>query len=70
MKVAAALIEDVCHALGRNPPLHRRTLDFYRTDVVYDTARARQTLQWTARVNLDEGLRRTLDWYRERKLIA
>lgn len=70
MKVAAAVIEDLCRILGRTPPLHRRTLDFYRTDVVYDTARARQTLQWTPRVNLEEGLQRTLDWYREQKLIA
>lgn len=70
MKVAAAVIEDVCHALGRNPPLHRRTLDFYRTDVVYDTAKARNTLQWTPHTGLDEGLQRTLEWYREQKLIA
>lgn len=70
MKVAAALIEDACGLIGRNPPLHRRTLDFYRTDVVYDTSKAQRTLHWTPRVGLDDGLQRTLDWYRQQKLIA
>jgi nucleoside-diphosphate-sugar epimerase len=69
MKLAAALIEDTCRVLHRAPPLHRRTLDFYRTDVVYDTARAQSALHWAPRVGLDEGLKRTLEWYRQRELM-
>ena len=32
---------------------------------VSDPSRARQVLGWEARVSLEEGLRRTVDWYRE-----
>lgn len=70
MKVSVAVVEDACRALGRRPPLHRRTLDFYSTDAVFDTAKAQATLHWTPQVNLADGLQRTLDWYREHKLIV
>jgi nucleoside-diphosphate-sugar epimerase len=69
MKVAAALIEDLCRIAGRAPPLHRRSLDFYRTDVAYDITKAKRLLHWAPQVNLNEGLGRTLDWYRERHLL-
>jgi nucleoside-diphosphate-sugar epimerase len=69
MKVAAAVIEDLCRVLGRSPPLHRRTLDFYKTNVVYDTSKARSALHWVPLVGLDEGLQRTLDWYKLQGLI-
>jgi nucleoside-diphosphate-sugar epimerase len=49
--------------------LHRRTMDFYRTDAVYDTSKAQRTLRWAPRVGLKEGLQRTLDWYHERGLM-
>ncbi len=69
MKIAAAVVEDLCRVIHKSPPLHRRTLDFYRTDVVYDTSRAQEVLGWKAQVGLDEGLLRTLDWYRQKSLI-
>ncbi|HEY6458324.1 MAG TPA: NAD(P)-dependent oxidoreductase [Steroidobacteraceae bacterium] len=69
MVIAAALIEDGCRLLNKAPPLHRRTLDFYRTDVIYDTDKAQRTLRWKPQVGLAEGLQRTLDWYRERGLM-
>jgi nucleoside-diphosphate-sugar epimerase len=67
--ITAILVEDSFWLLRRKPPLHRRTLDFYRTDVVYDTTKAQRALQWRPSVGFDEGLRRTLDWYRACGLI-
>jgi len=32
-----------------------------------DVTRARQLLDWQAQTTLDEGLRRTIDWYRDRE---
>jgi dihydroflavonol-4-reductase len=69
VRIAAGLVEDTFRALRRTPPLHRRTLDFYRTDVVYDTRKAQSALHWTPRVGLDEGLQRTLEWYRQQGLM-
>ena len=33
-----------------------------------DTSRAKELLGWSARIPLDEGLRRTIAWYREHKV--
>jgi nucleoside-diphosphate-sugar epimerase len=70
MRPVVGPVEDISRILGVPAPLHRRTLDFYSTDVVYDTAKAQQVLHWNASVGLDEGLRRTLEWYRAKGLMA
>jgi nucleoside-diphosphate-sugar epimerase len=69
MQIVAAVVEDSCRLLHAKPPVHRRTLDFYRTDVVYNTNKAQSALHWTPRVGLGDGLKRTLDWYRGRGLM-
>jgi GDP-L-fucose synthase len=35
-----------------------------------DTSRAKAALGWTARTPFDEGLRRTIAWYREQRAAA
>ena len=62
---AAALCEDLCRPFGVEPPLHRRRLDFYLKDRAFRIDKARQMLGWEPEVGLEEGIRRTLDWYRE-----
>ena len=69
MRALVIAVEDACRLLGRAAPLHRRTLDFYSTDVVFDISKARSALHWSPKVDLTEGLTRTLEWYRENKLI-
>ncbi len=32
-----------------------------------DTTRAREKLEWTPAIDLDEGLQRTIDWFKGRK---
>jgi nucleoside-diphosphate-sugar epimerase len=34
---------------------------------VPDVLKARQLLDWEPRVDLEEGLKRTIEWYRERR---
>jgi nucleoside-diphosphate-sugar epimerase len=60
----AAVVEDVCAALKVDPPIYRRRMDFFHSDSEFDTARARRVLAWEPRVDLREGIRRTLDDYR------
>lgn len=69
MKALAAVIEDVCGMIGVTPPIHRRSLDFFLTDVEYDTRKARSKLHWTPLVSLDSGLRQTIEWYRREQLL-
>jgi nucleoside-diphosphate-sugar epimerase len=61
---AAGVIEDVSRLLGVDPPIYRRRMDFFWSDSEFDTTRARQGLGWTPRVDLPEGIRRTLEDYR------
>ena len=64
MLMLSAVVEDVCQALGVDPPIYRRRMDFFWSDVEFDTSRARRVLDWAPTVDLPEGIRRTRDDYR------
>ena len=46
--------------MRREPPFSRRSLAFFENDNAFDTSAAEQDLGFRAKVDLDEGLRRTL----------
>jgi dihydroflavonol-4-reductase len=60
----AAVVEDVCSTLNIDPPIYRRRMDFFHSDSEFDTSRARRVLDWEPRVDLRDGIRRTLEDYR------
>ncbi len=60
------LCEMVCVPLRIEPPLYRRRVDFYTKSRAFDTTRARTELGFAPKVDLEEGIQRTADWYRER----
>lgn len=62
--LAGAACEAVCVPLGIEPPLYRRRVDFFTKSRAFDISRARAELGYAPRVGLDEGIRRTLAWYR------
>lgn len=62
----AAVVEDICAALAVDPPIYRRRMDFFHSDSEFDTSRARRVLGWEPKVDLPEGIRRTLEDYRSR----
>jgi nucleoside-diphosphate-sugar epimerase len=62
---AGALCEAICPPLGIEPPLYRRRVDFFTKSRAFDIARARQELGYAPAVGLREGIRRTLEWYRQ-----
>jgi nucleoside-diphosphate-sugar epimerase len=64
MLTLAAVVEDICASLGIDPPIYRRRMDFFHSDSEFDTSRARRVLGWEPRVDLPEGIRRTLEDYR------
>jgi nucleoside-diphosphate-sugar epimerase len=64
MLAAAAVVEDVCQALHLDPPIYRRRMDFFTSDSEFDTSLARRLLDWTPRVDLSDGVRRTYESYR------
>ena len=65
----AAVVEDVCAALKIDPPIYRRRMDFFHSDSEFDISRARRVLDWEPKVELREGVRRTLEDYRRSGLM-
>jgi nucleoside-diphosphate-sugar epimerase len=64
MLVVAAVVEDVWGALALDPPIYRRRMDFFHSDSEFDTSKARRVLGWEARVDLEDGIRRTFEEYK------
>lgn len=71
MASAAGGALEVLHRVARiRPPLTRETVRFMTSDRAYDTTRARRALGWSPKVGLEEGIRRTVAWYREKGLLG
>ncbi|PID59204.1 MAG: oxidoreductase [Ignavibacteriae bacterium] len=67
--IAGALCELVCKPLGISPPIYRRRMDFFMKDRAFDITKAKTILNYNPKIDLDEGLKRTADWYKEKKLL-
>ena len=63
--MAAAVCEAVCVPFGIEPPIYRRRVDFFTKSRAFDNSRARSEIGYAPKVGLREGIRRTLEWYRE-----
>ena len=70
MLAVAGVVEDISRKVGVEPPIYRRRMDFFWSDSEFDTTRARQALDWAPRVDLSEGIRRTLEDYRSTGALA
>ena len=66
---AGLLCELVCVPLLIEPPLYRRRVDFYTKSRAFDTARARSELGFAPKVDLEDGIHRTAEWYRQQNLL-
>ena len=66
---AGLLCEMVCVPLRIEPPIYRRRVDFYTKSRAFDTRRAQTELGFAPKVDLDEGIRRTAEWYRREGLL-
>lgn len=66
---AGLLCEMVCVPLRIEPPIFRRRVDFYTKSRAFDTTRARTELGFAPKVELEEGIKRTADWYRREGLL-
>jgi nucleoside-diphosphate-sugar epimerase len=66
---AGLLCEVVCIPLRIEPPIYRRRVDFYTKSRAFDTRRAQTELGFAPAVGLEEGIRRTADWYRSEGLL-
>lgn len=63
--VAAHICEKLCKPFKIAPPIFPRRADWYRQVRAYRIDKARRDLGYVPRVGLDDGLRRTFEWYKE-----
>jgi dihydroflavonol-4-reductase len=66
---AGLLCEMACVPLGIEPPIFRRRVDFYTKSRAFDTTRAHTELGFAPRVDLEDGIKVTADWYRREGLL-
>jgi nucleoside-diphosphate-sugar epimerase len=64
--IAGYITEWICKPFEVTPPIFPRRVDWYRQNRAFDISRAKAELGYEARIPLDEGLRRTAIWYREK----
>ena len=62
---AGILCEALCAPLGMEPPLHRRRVEFWTKSRAFSIEKARRLLGYAPQVDLDEGIARTVAWYRD-----
>lgn len=63
--LAGALCEAVCVPFGAEPPIFRRRVKFFTSNRWFDISRARNELGFAPKVSLRDGLRRTIESYRQ-----
>lgn len=66
---AAHICDVTFRAVGLSPPLYPRRVEFFVLDRAFSIEKARRLLGYEPTVPLEEGLKRTADWYESEGLI-
>ncbi|MGB5988003.1 MAG: NAD-dependent epimerase/dehydratase family protein [Desulfobacterales bacterium] len=64
LRAAGYLCEKICRPLKINPPIFPRRVDWYRQNRAFNIGKAQRDLGYAPKVGIEEGLRRTAQWYR------
>ncbi len=67
--VAGHVCEKACKPFGISPPLFPRRVDWFRQVRAFRIDKAQSELGYVPKVGIDEGLKRTGEWYRENGYI-
>jgi nucleoside-diphosphate-sugar epimerase len=62
--VAGHVCEKVCKPFGIEPPIFPRRVDWFRQVRAFRIDKAKRELGYKPRIGIDEGLKRTGDWYK------
>ncbi len=67
--IAGHICEKICKPFHVTPPIFPRRVDWYRQNRAFKIDKAKRELGYKPRVGIDEGLKRTADWYRAEGLL-
>jgi nucleoside-diphosphate-sugar epimerase len=62
---AGHVVEKACRPFGITPPIFPRRVDWYRQNRAFKIDKAKRDLGYQPKIGIDEGLRRTAEWYRQ-----
>jgi len=62
--IAGHVFEKACKPFHITPPIFPRRVDWYRQNRAFDISKAKRDLGYDPSVGLDEGLKRTAEWYK------
>jgi len=63
--LAGHICEKICKPFKITPPIFPRRVDWYRQNRAFKIDKAKRDLEYQPKVGLDEGLKRTAEWYRQ-----
>ncbi len=69
IRLLAIAMEFTFKPLRIEPPLFRRRVDFFRKNRAFDISKAKRILGYRPGVDIEEGVRLTVDWYRREGLL-
>lgn len=64
LMVAGHICEKVCKPFRITPPIFPRRVDWYRQNRAFKIDKAKRDLKYQPKVGIDEGLRKTAEWYK------
>ncbi len=63
--IAGHVFEKLCKPFKITPPIFPRRVDWYRQNRAFKIDKAKQELGYQPKVGIDEGLKRTAEWYKK-----
>ena len=67
--IAGHLCEKICKPFGVSPPIFPRRVDWFRQVRAFRIDKAKKDLGYVPKIGIDEGLRRTGEWYKANNII-
>lgn len=67
--VAGHVFEKSCKPFGISPPIFPRRVDWFRQVRAFNIDKAKRDLGYNPKIDIDEGLKRTGQWYEENNII-
>lgn len=69
MVIAATIEENLFNLLGIRPIVTRKNIEATITDRIYDISKAKKEIGFDPKVSMEQGIRMTVRWYKDKKLI-
>lgn len=69
VRLLAIAMEFIFKPLRIEPPLFRRRVDFFTKNRAFDISKAKRILGYRPKVDIEEGVRLTVDWYKREGLL-